>query len=107
VLVCRWARRKNGGDLEQIKFLLATSPSTTEVLCSVFLIQPPAQYGANVSNTLELSTLSLVYEEYDGRYLSLEENLGHHSLVLVLQKMAMEERHPADDRIGEVHNQVG
>jgi hypothetical protein len=25
----------------------------------------------------------------------------------VLQKMAMEERHPADDRIGEVHNQVG
>jgi hypothetical protein len=105
---CAKLRRKNGGDLEQIKFLLGHfSIQTTEVLCSVLLIQPPAQDGANVSNTLELSTLSLVYEEYDGRYLSLEENLGHHSLVLVLQKMAMEERHPADDRIGEVHNQVG
>jgi hypothetical protein len=37
----------------------------------------------------------------------LEEDLGHHSFVLVLEKMAVEEGHPTNDRIGEVHDQIG
>ncbi len=35
-----------------------------------------------------------------------EKNLRHHAFVLVLQKMAMEERHAANDRIGEVHQKI-
>src|SRR5262245_62030060 len=37
---------------------------------------------------------------------SLEENLRHHALVLVVQQMAVEHRHPADHRVGEVHDDV-
>lgn len=38
---------------------------------------------------------------------SLEQNLRHHSLVLMLQQVTMEERHSPNDRIGKIHHQVG
>src|SRR5258708_12463839 len=37
---------------------------------------------------------------------SLEQNLGHHSLVLVIEEVAMEHRHAANHRICEVHDDV-
>src|SRR3984957_7099788 len=36
----------------------------------------------------------------------LEENFGHHAFVLVTEQVAVEERHPFDDRVGEVHDEV-
>src|ERR1700739_818144 len=35
-----------------------------------------------------------------------EQNLGHHSLVLVIQQMAMEHRHTPDDWVGKVQDDV-
>lgn len=39
-------------------------------------------------------------------YALLEKYLRHHSLVFVLQKMAVKQRHSPDNRIGKVHDQV-
>ena len=38
--------------------------------------------------------------------LLLEQDLGHHSLVFVIQQMTMEYRHALDDGIGEVQDHV-
>src|SRR5260370_333465 len=35
-----------------------------------------------------------------------EKDLRHHAFVFVLQKMAVEERHATNDRIGEIHHQI-
>lgn len=32
---------------------------------------------------------------------------GHHSLVLMLQQMTVENRHSPNNRIGKIHHQVG
>src|SRR6202008_918814 len=37
---------------------------------------------------------------------SLEENLRHHSLIFVIEEVAVKDRHAPDYRVGEVHNDV-
>ena len=37
---------------------------------------------------------------------SFEENLCHHSLVFVIEKMAVKDGHAPDDGLGEIHNDV-
>jgi hypothetical protein len=37
---------------------------------------------------------------------SLEQYLRHHALVFMIQQMTVEERHAANDWIGEIHHQV-
>src|SRR5258707_9667073 len=37
---------------------------------------------------------------------SFEENLCHHSLVFVIEKMAVKDGHAPDDGVGEIHNDV-
>src|ERR1700722_999842 len=39
--------------------------------------------------------------------LSLKKYLGHHALVFVAQQMTVEQRDSANNRIGEVHHQIG
>ena len=36
----------------------------------------------------------------------LEEDLGHHALVLMAQQMTVEKRYAPNDRIGEIHHQI-
>jgi hypothetical protein len=36
----------------------------------------------------------------------LEEDFGHHALVLMAQKMAVKQRYASDDRIRQVHHQI-
>src|ERR1700688_4268060 len=42
----------------------------------------------------------------DGLAHSFKENFPHHAFVFVIEKMAVEERHAFDDRIGKIHDDV-
>jgi hypothetical protein len=36
----------------------------------------------------------------------LEKDFSHHAFILMLQKMAMKQRHSANNRIGKIHYQI-
>jgi hypothetical protein len=39
-------------------------------------------------------------------FASLKRNLSHHSLIFVVQEMAVKQRHTSDNWIGEVHDKI-
>jgi hypothetical protein len=87
----------------------ATHPTSLRRRLASCIARESSQLHANTS-TIDLGPSTPSFDQSGfhraSSAVSLEEDLSHHSFVFVLQQVTVKHRHPTNDWIGEIHNEV-